>query len=158
MSQKTADVAINPAEETIQFGPITMRFLVAGDDSSGSAAVAEMTLAPGGKLPSPAHSHDAYEETVYGLDGTITWTVAGAALEVGPGQALCIPRGVMHRFDNLSGREAKCLVVATPAKIGPAYFREIFGAMRASIAAGGTPDPAVMGEIMLRHGLTPARG
>ena len=158
MSQQTADIAVNPAEETIQLGPIMMRFLVAGDDSNGSAAVAEMSLAPGGKLPSPAHSHDAYEETIYGLHGAITWTVDGAAIEVGPGQALCIPRGVVHRFDNLSGQDAKCLVVATPAKIGPEYFREIFAAMRASIAAGGPPDQTKMGEIMLRYGLTPARG
>jgi hypothetical protein len=77
---------------------------------------------------------------------------------LGPDQALCIPRGAVHRFDNLSGQDAKCLVFATPAKIGPEYFREIFAAIRASIAAGGPPDQAKMGEIMLRYGLTPARG
>jgi quercetin dioxygenase-like cupin family protein len=159
MSQHITGIAVNPADETIQLGPIAMHFLVTGNDSGGSAAVAEMTLGPGGKLPSPAHSHDAYEETIYGLDGgAITWTVDGAAIEVNPGQALCIPRGAVHRFDNFSGREAKCLVVATPAKIGPEYFREIFAAAKASMTAGGPPDLAKMGEIMIRHGITPARG
>ena len=39
-----------------------------------------------------AHSHDGYEETVYGLEGTVTWTLEGRQVEVGPGEALCIPR------------------------------------------------------------------
>jgi quercetin dioxygenase-like cupin family protein len=31
-----------------------------------------------------AHSHDGYEETIYGLDGVLTWTVEGTQTEVGP--------------------------------------------------------------------------
>jgi mannose-6-phosphate isomerase-like protein (cupin superfamily) len=27
--------------------------------------------------------------------------------EVGPGQALCIPRGAVHRFDNLGSKDVK---------------------------------------------------
>ena len=48
----------------------------------------------------PAHSHDHYEETIYGVEGVSTWTVDGKPIDVGPGQALCIPRGAIHRFDN----------------------------------------------------------
>ncbi len=29
-----------------------------------------------------------------------TFTVDGIPIEVGPGQALCIPRGAVHRYDN----------------------------------------------------------
>ncbi len=50
-------------------------------------------------LMAPAHSHDRYEETVYGIDGVLTWTVDGKLIDVGPGQALCIPRGAVPRFD-----------------------------------------------------------
>jgi quercetin dioxygenase-like cupin family protein len=143
--------AINPTDETFQLGPLVVRFLVAGDDSHGSAAVFECTVPKGEKLRAPAHSHDAYEETVYGLEGVLTWTVDGRPIEVAPGQALCIPRGAVHRFDNLGDEDAKALMVASPAKIGPEYFREVAAAM----AAGGPPDPARMVEIMRRHGLTP---
>jgi quercetin dioxygenase-like cupin family protein len=155
MNQSLAEAAVNPAEETIQIGPIAIRFLVAGADSAGSAAVFEMTMAAGGKLPGPAHSHDAYEETIYGLEGTLTWTVDGRAVEVGPGQALCIRRGAVHRFDNLSGERVKELVVASPAGIGPGYFREIAAAL--ADAGDGPPDQARMAGILRRHGLTPAR-
>jgi hypothetical protein len=84
----------------------------------------------------------------------ITFTVNGEPIDIGPGQALCIPRGAIHRFDNSTDREAKALAVITPAAIGPEYFREAAEAVRD--ARGGPPDRARMIEIMLRHGLTPA--
>ena len=53
----------------------------------------------GAKLPI-AHSHDAYEETIYGLRGVMTFTIEGTPHDIGPGDAVCIPRGAAHRFDN----------------------------------------------------------
>jgi quercetin dioxygenase-like cupin family protein len=153
MIQSTTDVAINPSDEMIRLGPLVIRFLVTGADSRGSAAVFECTVPAGEKLRAPAHSHDAYEETVYGLEGVLTWTVDGRPIEVGPGQALCIPRGAVHRFDNLSQQDAKALMVASPALIGPEYFREVAEVMAA--AAGGPPDSARMADIFRRYGLTP---
>ncbi|MGH6679171.1 MAG: cupin domain-containing protein [Bradyrhizobium sp.] len=101
-----------------------------------------------------AGSHDHYEETIYGIDGVLTWTVNGKQIDVGIGQALCIPRGAVHRFDNHRNQDAKALCVITPAAIGPQYFRECAEAIKG--AAGAPPDPAKMAEIMRRHGLTPA--
>jgi hypothetical protein len=73
---------------------------------------------------------------------------------LGPGQALCIPRGAIHRFDNNESRDVKALCVITPAAIGPQYFREAAEVINA--AAGGQPNRAQMVEIMRRHGLIPA--
>lgn len=145
---------VNPADETIAFGPLVLRFLVTGDDSSGSVAAFELTVRGGQRLPAPAHSHDHYEETIYGVDGVITWTVSGVPIDVGPGQALCIPRGAVHRFENRSAQDAKALCLITPAAIGPQFFREMADVVNG--AAGGPPDRARMAEVMLRHGLTPA--
>jgi quercetin dioxygenase-like cupin family protein len=154
MIQPTADIAIDPADEVIQLGPLGIRFLVAAEHSGGSASVFECTVPADEKLRAPAHSHDAYEETIYGLDGVLTWTVNGTPIDVAPGQAICIPRGAVHRFDNFRQEGAKVLIVASPALIGPEYFREVAAAMTA--AAGGPPDQARMADIMRRHGLTPA--
>jgi hypothetical protein len=84
----------------------------------------------------------------------LTWTVDGRPIEVALGQALCIPRGAVHRFDNFGQEEATALVIASPAVIGPAYFREVAAAM--ATAVGGPPDPARLAGIMRRHGLIPA--
>jgi quercetin dioxygenase-like cupin family protein len=154
MTGQTLDLSVNPAEEGLTFGPLAIRFLLTGDNSGGTIAAFELTVAAGQRLPAPAHSHDHYEETIYGLDGVLTWTVDGRAIDVGAGEALCIPRGAIHRFDNQGSRDAKVLCVITPAAIGPQYFREAFEVLRA--AAGGPPDRAKMGEVMRRHGLTPA--
>jgi quercetin dioxygenase-like cupin family protein len=154
MAAQTVDLAVNPADEIIGFGPLTIRFLLTGAQSTGSIAAFELTVAAGQQLPAPAHSHDHYEETIYGLSGVLTWTVDGRAIDVGPGQALCIPRGAVHRFENQGREDAKVLCVISPAAIGPEYFREAFQVLRD--AAGGPPDRAKLAEIMRRHGLTPA--
>lgn len=154
MSLSAARHSINPSEEVIRLGPLSVHFLVTGDNSSGSIAAFELTVAAGARLMAPAHSHDHYEETIYGVEGVLTWTVDGQAMDVCPGQALCIPRGAIHRFDNHRDQDAKALCVITPAAIGPEYFREVADAVLA--APAGPPDKAKMIEIMLRHGLTPA--
>ena len=148
------DLQVNPANEIIGTKGLSVRFLVSGENSNGSVAAFELMVPGAQRLPAPAHSHDHYEETIYGIDGVLTWTVDGKPIEVGPGEALCIPRGAVHRFDNNGTRDAKALCVITPAAIGPDYFREAFGLLNA--AAGGPPDKAGMMEIMRRHGLTPA--
>lgn len=154
MAQLTADHRTNPSEEIIRLGPLAVRFLLTGDDSSGSIAAFEVTVPGGQRLMAPAHSHDHYEETIYGVDGVLIWTVDGKQIDVGPGQALCIPRGAVHRFDNNSTEDARALCVITPGVLSPQYFRECAQALEA--AAGGMPDRVKMVEIMRRHGLTPA--
>ena len=145
---------VNPADEIIGTKGLTVHFLLTGGESNGSIAAFELAVPGSQRLPAPAHSHDHYEETIYGLEGILTWTVNGKPIEVGPGEALCIPRGAVHRFDNNTSKHAKALCVITPAAIGPEYFREAFEVINA--AAGGPPDRAKMLEIMRRHGLTPA--
>lgn len=154
MTQPALDLHINPSDEAIRLGPLTVRFLLSGEQSNGSIAAFEVMVPASQHLAAPAHSHDHYEETIYGLDGVLTWTVDGKPIEVGPGQALCIPRGAVHRFDNLRTLDARALCVITPAAIGPQYFREAAEVINA--AAGGPPDRVKVAEIMRRHGLTPA--
>ena len=150
----TQKTRVNPSEETIKIGPIETRFLLTGHDSNGSASVFEVLVPAGQKLPAPAHKNDAYEEVLYGVKGVLTWTVDGTPIEVGPGQALCIPRGAAHRFDNLGSGDVKQLCVITPAIMGPAYFREAAEVIGA--AAGGPPDRAKMMDVFRRHGMTVA--
>jgi quercetin dioxygenase-like cupin family protein len=151
---ETRPVQVNPFDETIHIGPLAVRFLVTGEGANGSVAVFELAVPGGQRLAGPAHSHDHYEETIYGIEGVLTWTVDGARIDVGPGQALCIPRGAVHRFDNHGSQDAKVLCAITPAAIGPQFFRESAAVMTA--AAGGPPDRARIADIMRRHGLTPA--
>jgi len=145
---------VNPSEETIKIGPLGIRFLLTSDDSNGNVSVFEVRVPAGQKLAAPAHRNDAYEETLYGIEGVLTWTVDGKPIEVGPGQALCIPRGAVHRFDNFGNEDVKQLAIISPAIMGPAYFRESAEVINAT--AGGPPDRAKMTEVFRRHGMTVA--
>jgi quercetin dioxygenase-like cupin family protein len=146
---------VNPSGETIRIGPLAVQFLISGEDSNGSVAAFELRVPSNQRLAAPAHSHDHYEETIYGIDGVLSWTVDGKQIDVEPGQAICIPRGAVHRFDNNGNRDVKVLCVISPAEIGPQYFRESAEVINGT--GGGPPDPAKLIEIMRRHGLTPAR-
>jgi quercetin dioxygenase-like cupin family protein len=138
-------------QETIHIGPLAIRFLVEGSSSGGSVALFEFDVPPGARVPG-AHSHDAYDETIYGLEGTLTWTIDDTRIQVAKGEAVHIPRGAVHHFANETAADASALAVVTPGAIGPDYFREV-GAL---LGAGGPPDPTAVAEVMLRHGLTPA--
>lgn len=139
--------------EEIRVGPLAIRFLVEGGTSGGSVAIFECDVPAGARVPA-AHSHDAYEETIYGLRGVMTWTVEGTANDVEPGQVVCIPRGAVHKFENNGDDDATVLAIVTPGILGPDYFREVAAVVTA--AAGGPPDLAEIGAVMQRHGLTPA--
>ena len=121
----------------IQVGPIQVDFLVEADDSSGSVTVFECHVPADARVPVP-HSHNGFEETIYGLEGVCT----------------CIRRGQIHGFENRGSIDAKFLAIATPGVFGPAYFQEISDVLAAS--AGGPPNQAAIAEVMRRHGLTPA--
>lgn len=138
--------------EEIKIGGLAVRFLLEGKSSGGALAMFEFDVAAQAKLPM-AHSHDGYEETIYGLEGALTFTVDGKRTEIGPGDVLCIPRGAVHRFDNLGSVGTKMLAILTPGILGPEFFREI-----AALLAGssGPPDPSSIAMVMRRHGLTPA--
>jgi len=139
--------------EMIQVGALGVRFLVEAADSNGSASVFECFVPATSRMPAP-HSHDAFEETIYGLEGTTTWTIDGRKVDISAGEALCIRRGSVHGFDNNGTEDAKFLAISTPGVMTPAYFREIHEVLAET--AGGAPDLARIAEVMRRHGLTPA--
>jgi len=138
--------------EEIKVGELAIRFVVESGDSNGAVAVFEFDVPAGAKVP-VAHSHDGYEETIYGLAGVLTWTIEGSPIPVGPGGALCIPRGAVHRFDNVGDVDATALAIVTPGILGPGYFREVAEILAAT--AGGPPDLGAVAAVMRRHGLTP---
>lgn len=144
-----------PPAGTIRLGALSVRFVLDAETSGGSATAFECEV-PANAVMSAAHSHDGFEETNYGLAGVTTFTVDGELRDLHPGEVVFIPRGAVHAFENRSEGDAKFLAVVTPGALGPSYFEEIAEVL--SAAAGGPPDPAAIGEVMRRHGLSPAMG
>lgn len=137
--------------EIIRVGQIEIGFLLESKDSNGQLALFEFTVPAGARVPAP-HSHTHYDETIYGLEGVMAFTVNGQPVDIAAGDTCFIPRGVVHGFNNLTPARAKALAVVTPALIGPEYFRE----MAAIVNSGGPPDLEKIKAVMTRHGLVPA--
>jgi quercetin dioxygenase-like cupin family protein len=138
-------------DEIIRVGQVGIRFLLEAADTNGSVAMFEFTVPAGANVPVP-HYHKAYDETIYGVEGVVTFTVEGKPVDIGPGETCFIPRGAVHGFNNLKPSDAKALAVITPALLGPDFFKEA----AAIVNAGGPPDVEKLKAVLLKHGLVPA--
>jgi len=137
--------------ETIRIGQTTIDFLLEAADTNGSLAMFEFGVPAGAKVPLP-HSHENYDETIYGLKGVITFTIEGKAIDIAAGETCFIPRGAVHGFNNLKQEDAKALAVITPALIGPNFFKEC----AEIVNAGGPPNIEKLKLVMAKHGIVPA--
>jgi len=137
--------------EIIRVGQIEVKFLLESADTNGAVSMFEFTVPVGARMPLP-HSHRHYDETIYGVEGVMTFTVEGKTVDIGPGESCFIPRGVVHGFNNLKQTDAKALAIITPALLGPDFFKEV----AAVVNTGGPPDVEKVKAVMLKHGLVPA--
>ena len=136
--------------EIICVGQIEIKFLLEATDTNGSVAMFEFTVPAGANVPLP-HYHKHYDETIYGVEGVITFTVEGKAVDIGPGESCFIPRGSVHGFNNLKQADAKALAIITPALLGPDFFKET----AAVVNVGGPRDVERLKAVMSKHGLVP---
>jgi len=77
------------------------------------AAVFESVLPPGGGYPVP-HLHEEYEEVFYVLDGEIEYRIGDDWTVATTGSTVCVPRGVVHAFRNVSTFPARHLALHSP--------------------------------------------
>ncbi|HET7486724.1 MAG TPA: cupin domain-containing protein [Acidimicrobiales bacterium] len=140
-------------KELINTPGIDVQFLIDAEDSGGSATAFVARVGPGAQTP-PAHLHADWDETVYCTQGTMTYTVDGEKLDLEQGQALCVRRGQVHKFDNLTDADAWMLVVSTPGLFEEDYFLSIAEILNA--ASDGPPDVVALLAVQARHGVTVA--
>src|SRR5215472_6166761 len=107
-----------PAHEIIRLGQIEVQFRLDATQTYGAFTMFEFRVPIAARVPVP-HSHESFDETVFGLDGVITWTVSSELVTVGPGDVLFIPRGTVHGFNNRGTVLARALSVITPGVLGP---------------------------------------
>ena len=141
----------NADDDVIRAGPIEVRYRLQASDTAGSLTMFEFLVPAQARVPVP-HSHEAFDETIYGLAGVLTWELDGRKIRVGPGDVLFIPRGHVHHFVNLDEQDARELSVISPGLLGPDYFREIGDVVNVA----GPPNVERIMEVMRRHGLRPA--
>lgn len=134
--------------DLITIGSLSMQFFVHGQDTTGHMAMAEMVVQPNAKVP-PPHRHVDVDETIYLVEGSLTYRVNSNVRVLRAGEHCFSPRGSTHHFANLGDVPARALVTFSPASIGAEYFREVANVL----GAGGPPNMDQLKSVMQRHGL-----
>jgi quercetin dioxygenase-like cupin family protein len=118
-------------------------FLITGEQTGGAFFMAAVSVVPGGGTP--PHIHHREEECFYLQEGTLTIQVGGKTLTASAGDFICLPRGVVHCFENTGNVDAKFLLVVSPAGL-ETFFEEAFYPVEDRSAT----MPPMNGEFMAR--------
>jgi len=110
-----------------------------GEQTDGALSVMENALPAGWEGP-PLHHHE-FAEGFYVLEGELTFQLGDELTTAGPGAFVYAPGGAVHTFANLSDREARYLLLCTPAG-----FERYFARMAAK-QAGTDPPPWALQPI-----------
>ena len=90
--------------------------LLRSEQSEEHIAVMDNTVGAGFSGP-PLHHHD-FDETFYVLEGELTFQLEDEVFTRTRGELAFAPRNVPHTFANLSGADARTLIICTPAGFG----------------------------------------
>jgi mannose-6-phosphate isomerase-like protein (cupin superfamily) len=119
--------------------------------SSPELLEVEGAWAPEGKPP-PSHFHPFQDEHFEILEGTLFARVNGAERELGPGDALDIPRGAKHQMWNPTGSPVRALWQTRPAGRTESWFRSIDALHREGrVGKNGMPGPLAYGVFLTEY-------
>jgi quercetin dioxygenase-like cupin family protein len=122
------EAAMNTAA-TIEAPGMRIQFVIEGHQTNDAISMFRCDFEAGARSPMP-HSHDGFDETVYGLSGEVTMVVDGVPQVIGAGDVVHVPRGVVHGFGVKEA--ASILAISTPGLFGSTYFREMADALKRS--------------------------
>ena len=137
--------------ETIRVGEMSVTFLKTRHETHGAFDLFELTIPPFARVVLP-HIHRKYDETIFGVDGTMTWTLRDKPTQVSRGTSLFIPRDTPHFYANRTHTAARILCLQTPGVLGPEYYLEVAALYYRN---GQHPDLAGIGAVMSRYGIVP---
>ncbi len=104
------------------FNPIqndAVTFLETSEESGGIRTLAELDVAPGGKVT--PHFHLGYTESFHVTEGRLRVTIGDGELTLGPGEAATVPAGILHAWANASDERTVAQVELRPGQSRPAW-------------------------------------
>jgi len=87
--------------------------ILRGEQSGGQISVMDNVVGAG--FPGPPLHHHAFDETFYVIEGELTFQLEDELFTRKAGELAFAPRDVPHTFANLSGADARTLIICTPA-------------------------------------------
>ena len=121
-------------------------FKVTGEDTGGSLDYFIVQVAA--KNGPPLHVHHFQEETIHVLKGHFKVRIGNEIFYLKEGGFAYLPSKVPHAFLNLTEEPGELIVVYSPG--GGNHFYEELG----PLTRNGHPDPAAVGQVFEKHGMT----
>jgi mannose-6-phosphate isomerase-like protein (cupin superfamily) len=115
---------------------------IAAVQTGGRLGVFEADVPPG-EGP-PPHVHDREDEFFRILEGSFAFWCDGQRVDLGAGGMIVVPRGAVHRFQNIGETMGRLMVVMTPGG-----FEGFFPAVEAE----GPRTPQEIERLAARFGL-----
>ena len=130
----------------------TLTFKATAEQTGGSLVAFEVLAAPGGGPPPHVHANE--DEAWYVIDGEFEILMGEETFRATKGAFAFVPRGTLHRFENVSDSPSRVLVLFTPGGIEGFFFA-------AGLPAVEGEDPPPLGpeeiersrEAAMRYGL-----
>lgn len=97
-----------------------MRFIMTSEHTAGGYAISEIETRPGSGAP--PHIHHREDEAFYVLQGTVTVIVDGKEHELGPGDFVHVPKGVVRGFSNRTDTPTRMLILHCPGSAAGFYI------------------------------------
>lgn len=94
---------------------IVFSYKAVGEDTGGQYAFTEGIVPP--HHGAPEHIHQRENEAFYKLEGEFEIGCGGEVFKATPGTFALLPKGLPHRFQNLSDKPGKVLCVESPSGI-----------------------------------------
>ena len=120
---------------------------VSAADSEGRIAAFHLVAPP--MSGPPRHVHAREDEWFYVLDGELVFELDGQRVTVGAGGSVWLRRGVVHAYQNFTGRDARLLIVTTPGA-----FHDFFVELSAAAPPGGMPTREAFAALDAKYGIT----
>ena len=131
-----------PGEERIVHpagGPIVIQ--ATSGETEGRMGMFEGLIAPGGAVD--WHCHTREDEVFRVVSGRFRISCGHESFDGGPGLTVVAPRGVPHRWANLTDSEARLLCIVTPGGF-EGFFKDL---------DAGNPAGADFAAVCERYGL-----
>jgi mannose-6-phosphate isomerase-like protein (cupin superfamily) len=123
-------------------GEPTSGQLIVFRERTRDRVTADLYVRPGGFVP--VHVHGRQVERFEGISGTLRFRLGRRSALVGPGDALAVPAGTPHGFQNVGREVAHFRIELTPPLRGEEGLRTLFGLQRdgrLSVPRRGIPRP-----------------
>ena len=130
----------------------TMTFKATSAQTGGSLMFVEVLTEPGGGPP--PHVHTREDEFFYVLDGEFEILQGEETFRATAGAFAFVPRGTLHRFENVGDTAGRILVMFTPGGMEGFFFEAGVPVVEGETAPPLGPEEIERGrEAAIRYGL-----